>query len=67
MSKIVEHNAETNEIIVRDKTAAEQEQEQKDLVSAQAAELAKIERINKKNALLDKLGITADEAKLLLS
>jgi len=67
MSKIVEHNVETGEIIERDMTKAELEQQQKDLAIVVALEQAKIEKETKKAALLEKLGITQEEAKLLLS
>lgn len=67
MPKIQIHNVETGEIIERDMTAEEiLDQEQRyasKMAKLQADELAKIQR----QALLDKLGITADEAKLLLS
>jgi len=61
------HNTETNEIIDREMTAEEFAQYQ----AAQAqAELAKAEaqaKAAQKAALLDRLGITEDEAKLLLA
>jgi hypothetical protein len=64
--KIHEHNATTGEVIERDATAEE-------LANAEAAEAAsaarQLEETTKaanKAALLEKLGITADEAKLLL-
>jgi hypothetical protein len=60
------HNSETNEVIDREMTNAEfadyQAQEAKD--AAMAEERAKAE--TNKAALLSKLGITADEAALLL-
>ena len=66
-TKIAEINCETGEEIVREMTADEKndydlrvaEQNQTQLDVAQAA--------TDKSALLAKLGITADEAKLLLS
>lgn len=67
MSKILEHNVETGEITERDATTAELAQIKKDtaeennrIAEIQAKETAKA-------ALLDRLGITADEAALLLS
>jgi len=61
------HNTETNEVIDRDMT----EQEIADFKANQiayAAKMAEIEaRSIAKSALLEKLGITEDEAKLLLS
>ena len=60
------HNAETNEIIEREMTAAEfkeyearQKREADIKAEAEAKETAKA-------AILDRLGLTADEAKLLL-
>jgi hypothetical protein len=61
--KITEHDVKTGKIIERDMTADEiekLEKAQNDYVSAQdAKDLAKA-------ALLERLGITDDEAKLLL-
>ena len=60
------HNAETGEIIEREMNAEELKQWNKDKANADA-ELAKIAKAETdKAALLVKLGITADEAKLLL-
>jgi hypothetical protein len=67
MSKIIEHNAETGEIIERDMTAAELKQQEKDRATALAIEQQKAERAAARQTLLDKLGITAEEAALLLS
>ena len=61
------HNAETDEIIDREMTDAEfavYEAEQTKQATTQTDKEAKA---NEKAALLDKLGITADEAALLLS
>ena len=61
------HNIETDEVIDREMTAAEFKQyeaDQKLQTTAQAQVEAKAEA---KAALLDRLGITEDEAKLLLS
>jgi len=61
------HNTETNEIIEREMTA----QEFAAYNAEENAEIARVAAIAKattdKTALLAKLGITADEAKLLLS
>jgi len=61
------HNTETNEVIDRDMT----EQEIADFKANQIAYAAKMGEIKArsiaKSALLEKLGITEDEAKLLLS
>lgn len=67
----IEHNVETGEVIEIALTA----QEIKELEIAEKARIAKIEaqelqattQAAEKAALLAKLGITADEAKLLLS
>jgi hypothetical protein len=61
------HNAETGEIVERELTAEELEQSSKDEISSQERQKALAALQNEKNALLVKLGITADEAKLLLS
>jgi len=65
--KITEYFGETKETIEREATVEEaleiraREQEQIE------RELAKVEKATAKAALLERLGITADEAKLLLS
>jgi hypothetical protein len=60
------HNSETNEIIDREMTPAEVKVYEKEK-AAEAAKLAEAEaKAAEKQALLDRLGITADEAKLLL-
>ena len=61
------HNAETDEIIDREMTAAEFKEfeiEQKKNAAIKAEAQAKAEA---KTALLERLGISEDEAKLLLS
>lgn len=61
------HNLETGEITDREMTADELAQREADL-AAQAVAAAEAEaKATQKAALLDKLGITADEAVLLLS
>jgi hypothetical protein len=60
-------NIETGEEIVRDANAEELAQMEKDAASYAAELVAKAEAEAKKAALLDRLGITEDEAKLLLS
>lgn len=61
------HNTETDEIIDREMTNAEFAKYQEDQ-EAQANKLAEIEaKANAKLALLNRLGITAEEAQLLLS
>jgi len=66
MTTIVIHNTQTGEIIERDMTPEELAQHQKDLANAQAEQIKKQEKAAAKEALLEKLGISADEAKLLL-
>ena len=67
MIKITEHNVETGEITERDATAEELAQYELDAQEL-ADRLAQIEaNAIAKAALLDRLGITEDEAKLLLS
>ncbi len=59
-------NCETGEEIVRDATAEEISQIEIDAVNYAAAKAEAEAKAEAKAALLDKLGITADEAKLLL-
>jgi hypothetical protein len=66
MPTILIHNVETGEIIERDMTAEEIKQQEKDIASTKVAELAKAEKAAKRAALLEKLGITEEEAKVLL-
>jgi hypothetical protein len=61
------HDCLTNEVIVRELNDAEFAQYEADVATAEAKVAAKAEAQADKAALLAKLGITADEAKLLLS
>lgn len=64
--KIQEHNVETGEVIERDATADEIAQAEIDAQQS-SAERAEMEaQAAAKAALLDRLGITAEEAALLL-
>jgi hypothetical protein len=64
--KIKIHNVETGKVIEREMNAQELAQWEADKATA-AAEAAEAEaKETERQALLDKLGITADEAKLLL-
>ena len=63
MSFITIHNCETGEITQRELTAKEIKQRNDQYNAEMANEEAKA---TARQALLDKLGITADEAKLLL-
>ena len=61
------HNAETDEIIDREMTVAEFKVYEANQ-AAEASHQAEIEaKANSRQALLERLGITEDEAKLLLS
>jgi hypothetical protein len=64
---IREHNLETNEIIDREMTAAELAQWETDKAAEISKQEAEAQKTAEKAALLAKLGITDDEAKLLLS
>jgi hypothetical protein len=59
-------NCETGEEIVRDANAEELAQMQLDADNAAARKTEAEAKAAEKQALLDRLGITADEAKLLL-
>jgi hypothetical protein len=61
------HNLETDEVIDREMNDAEFVAYETIQVAAAAQIAAEEERAEAKAALLTKLGITADEAKLLLS
>jgi hypothetical protein len=60
-------NAESGEEIEREMNAEELAQLEADLLSVKAEEEAKLKAIETKKVLLQKLGITEEEAKLLLS
>ena len=60
------HNVETGEITQRELNAEELAQRAKDEAAQEAALLALSEAAAKRQALLAKLGITEDEARLLL-
>ena len=60
------HNTETNEIIDREMNDAEYAQYETDQADFAAKEQAVAEQATAKAALLAKLGITEDEAALLL-
>ena len=61
------HDLETNEIIDREMTDAEFKQYQADLAAAENAKNELVAKENAKTQLLNRLGITEDEAKLLLA
>ena len=60
------HNSETDEIIDREMTDAEYAQWQQDIADEEAKKAALAEKETARTALLNRLGITEDEAKLLL-
>ena len=62
-----EHNLETDEVIDREMNDAEFEAYQAQQEANKAAEAAKAKAEADKAALLARLGLTEDEAKLLLS
>lgn len=61
------HNVETDEIIDREMTDQEYEAHLADQAAYEAEKAREADQAAEKAALLVKLGITADEAKLLLS
>ena len=61
------HDSESNEIIDREMNDEEFAQFQLDEAKFQADKAAREERDATRTAILEKLGITADEAKLLLA
>lgn len=60
------HNVETGEIFDREMTPEELAQREADLVAVEAEALESAQKASAKQALLDKLGLSKDEAKLLL-
>lgn len=65
--KVIEHNVETNEIIEREMTQEELEISLANDAHAQTWRESQETKEAEKQALYERLGITADEAKLLLS
>jgi len=66
INMIAIHNLATNEIQIREKNKAELAQDELNKISAEAEKAEVAAKEAARQALLDKLGITADEAKLLL-
>ena len=60
------HNTETNEVIDREMTNAEYAIWQADIAQQDEAKAEAEAKATQKAALLDRLGITEDEARLLL-
>lgn len=67
MTTVTIHNVESGEIIERDMTPAELEQYKADQVALAKEITARNAVALAKKALLEKLGLTEEEAKLLLS
>lgn len=67
MNKTIEIFVETNEVIEREETKEEKETRLEFIENAKLLEIEKQQLKNKKAALLEKLGISEDEAKLLLA
>jgi len=61
------HNTETDEVIDREMTTAEYAQYQKDAKEWEALLSEAETKTAQRSALLERLGITEDEAKLLLA
>ena len=61
------HNSETNEVIDREMTAVEVKEYEASQKTAQIMQADIETKLSAKTALLNKLGITAEEANLLLS
>jgi hypothetical protein len=66
MTIIAIHNVETGEVIQREMTAAELEEHQSYKAAKTVQVEAEAQKAADKAALLSKLGITEDEARLLL-
>ena len=66
MTKIIEHNVATGEIIERDMNADELKTREILGKAAKTQQEAEAQNAKAKAALLEKLGITEDEARLLL-
>ena len=64
--QIKEYNCETQEEITRDATAAEIAQIKIDADNAKAKKAEAEAKETQRQAILDRLGLTADEAKLIL-
>jgi hypothetical protein len=67
MTTIQEHNAATGEVIVREMTPEEIAQAELDKLEVETLKADEAAKAAAKAELLVKLGITADEAKLLLA
>jgi hypothetical protein len=63
---IIEHNTETGEIIEREMNAAEYKKHQSDKAITEANAAAFAAKSTERQAIADRLGLTADELKVLL-
>jgi len=63
---ILEHNVETGEVIERPMTKAELDQRAADIASVIEKNAAEAQKASDRAALLTQLGITEEQAKLLL-
>ena len=63
----IEHNVETGEILQHELTELELQQIENDQIAIEVSKAAETAKAAAKAALLERLGITADEAALLLS
>lgn len=63
---ILEHNVETGAVIEREMTKDELAQHKADLAAIQAEQDEAKAKAAARQAILDRLGITAEEAKLIL-
>lgn len=66
-NKTIEINVETGVVVERERTSAEIAARADYISKVEAEQTAAAEKAVARQALLDKLGITEDEAKLLLS
>ena len=64
--KITEHNVETGEVIQRDMNEAELAQYEIDQAVEAANAIAREEKAAARQAILDRLGLTEEEAQLIL-
>lgn len=63
---ILEHNIETGEVVEREMNAEELAQREADQAEGQAKAEAEAAKTAERQAILDRLGLTAEEAQLLL-
>tara|TARA_R110000868_G_scaffold241935_1_gene497489 strand:- start:172 stop:375 length:204 start_codon:yes stop_codon:yes gene_type:complete len=66
MTKVVIIDAVTGEVIEREQTEIEKAQATADIAEGKAQAKAAADKASARQAVLDRLGITADEAALLL-